>query len=56
MMPDLGKYAASVLGAYGAALVCLAGLVIVTVVRARRVRRQLQAAEDEARRGRDGRN
>lgn len=44
-MPDLGKYAATVLAAYGASLVLLAGIVLATVLRGRRVRRQLRDAE-----------
>ncbi len=45
MMPDLGKYAASVLSAYGVSLLLLAGIVLITWVRARRVRKKLEAAE-----------
>ncbi|WP_099827634.1 heme exporter protein CcmD [Oceaniglobus indicus] len=45
MMPDLGKYAVSVLSAYGATFVLLACLVIWTIWRARRVARRLAEAE-----------
>ena len=37
MMPDLGKYAGTVLGAYGAALVLLAALVVLTLWQGARV-------------------
>lgn len=45
MMPDLGKYAFAVLSSYGATVVLLAGLIVATVIRSRRVRAQLDAAE-----------
>lgn len=48
-MPDLGKYAVTVLGAYGATLLLLGGLVMTTWLRARSVRRRL--AQAEARKG-----
>lgn len=44
-MPDLGKYAAEVLSAYALTLVLIGGLVLVTWLRARRVRRALEQAE-----------
>ena len=44
-MPELGKYAVSVLGAYGATLGLLALLIGATWLRARAVRRRLAAAE-----------
>ncbi|MCR8726416.1 heme exporter protein CcmD [Frigidibacter sp. ROC022] len=44
-MPDLGKYAFTVLSAYGATLLLLGGLVLVTWVRARSVRQRLAEAE-----------
>ena len=43
-MPDLGKYAAEVLAAYGATILLLAGLVWMTWARSRRVRRALEQA------------
>ena len=52
MMPDLGKYAGTVLGAYGAALLLLALLVAVTLWQGRRVKRALEVVE--ARRKSDG--
>lgn len=48
-MPDLGKYAATVLGAYGATLALLVGLVVVTWLQARRARARLDEAEAQAR-------
>lgn len=51
-MPDLGKYAGTVLSAYGISLALLAGIVVLSVVQARRARRRLDAAE--ARRMRKG--
>ena len=47
MMPDLGRYAFAVLASYGASLVLLAGIVVLSVWQGRRVKRQL--AEVEAR-------
>lgn len=49
MMPDLGKYAGAVLSAYGASLVLLAGIILISWLQARAARRRL--AEAEARRG-----
>jgi len=43
-MPDLGKYAAEVLAAYGATILLLAGLVWMTWARSNRVRRALEQA------------
>ncbi len=45
MMPDLGKYAVTVLGAYGAALALLVALVALTLWQGRRVRRALEEIE-----------
>ena len=45
MMPDLGKYAFAVLSSYGASIVLLAGLVVVTLRRGRKARRALEAVE-----------
>ena len=44
-MPDLGRYAAEVLAAYGVSLVLLAGLVWASVARARAVARRLSEVE-----------
>ncbi len=45
MMPDLGKYAFTVLGAYGASLGLIAVLVAVTLWQGARARRALEALE-----------
>ena len=45
MIPDLGKYAGAVLAAYGASIVLLVGLVVISVVKGRRVRKQMQEIE-----------
>lgn len=50
-MPDLGKYAAEVLTAYGVSLAFLAGIVVVSVIRSRRVKRALADAEARVTRG-----
>lgn len=44
-MPDLGKYAVEVLGAYGVTIVLLAGLIVATVAQYRRTRERLDEAE-----------
>ncbi|RVV99075.1 heme exporter protein CcmD [Mesobaculum littorinae] len=44
-MPELGKYAAEVTLAYGVSLCLLAALVAATVLRSRRVRRDLREME-----------
>ncbi|MFN4128792.1 MAG: heme exporter protein CcmD [Paracoccaceae bacterium] len=51
MMPDLGRYAVAVLSSYGVTLGLLVALVVLTVWRGRRIKRQL--AEVETRQGRD---
>ncbi|MCR9067256.1 MAG: heme exporter protein CcmD [Rhodobacteraceae bacterium] len=45
MMPDLGRYAVEVLSAYAGSLSVLAILVVLSVIRARRVRARLDAVE-----------
>jgi heme exporter protein D len=45
MMPDLGKYAGTVLGAYGASLILLIGLVVLTLWQGHRTKRALEAVE-----------
>lgn len=47
-MLELGKYSTTILSAYAVTLVLLAAIIVVSVVRARKVKRQL--AELEARR------
>lgn len=50
-MPDLGKYAVEVLSAYGVTIVLLVAIVGLSVMRERRVRRDLEDAEARNRRG-----
>lgn len=45
MMPDLGKYAAEVALAYGATIVLVAGLIILSVTESRRTKRTLDETE-----------
>lgn len=48
MMPELGKYAVPVLASYGVTLVLLAGLVLATWRRGRKVRGALREVEARA--------
>ena len=50
MMPELGKYAEAVLSSYAVSLVLLIALVALSVMRARRVRAELDAVEKRVRR------
>lgn len=54
VMPDLDRYAATVLGAYAVTLAALALLVGISWWRAARVRRDLAAAEARMRGRKDG--
>ncbi len=45
MMPDLGKYAAYVLGAYGASILLLLGIVVLSLRSGRKARSELSAVE-----------
>ncbi len=45
MMPDLGKYADAVLSAYGATIVLIVALVLVSVVQSRRAKAALDDIE-----------
>ncbi len=45
MMPDLGKYADTVLGAYAASLALLFVLVVLTLWRGRRIRAEMEQIE-----------
>ncbi len=47
MIPDLGKYAGTVLGAYSACLILIGALVVLSVLRSARVRRALARVELE---------
>lgn len=49
-MPDLGKYADTVLSSYAASLVLLVALVALTLWRGRRVRREMETLEKRIRR------
>lgn len=50
MMPDLGAYAAAVLSAYAVSIALIAALVGLSLLRARRVRAQLEDVERKVRR------
>jgi heme exporter protein D len=50
-MPDLGKYSGVVLGSYAATILLIAGLILLSLWQARRVKARL--AELEARAGRE---
>ncbi|MFN3723128.1 MAG: heme exporter protein CcmD [Paracoccaceae bacterium] len=45
MMPDLGRYAIAVLSSYGASIVLLVAVVVLTLWQGRRVKRQLEEVE-----------
>ena len=45
MMPDLGKYADAVLGAYAASILLLIGIVVLSVWQSRRARAALEEME-----------
>jgi heme exporter protein D len=53
MMPDLGAYAGAVLSAYAVSLVLLAGLVVLSLRRARKAREALERMEAATRRTHD---
>jgi len=46
-MPDLGKYAEAVLSSYALSIALIAGLIVVSVMRANRVKKQLQEIENK---------
>jgi heme exporter protein D len=48
MIPDLGKYADTVLSAYAASISLLAVLLVVTLWRGRKVRAELEETEKRA--------
>lgn len=50
MMPDLGKYADTVLSAYAASILLLAVLVAVSLWRGRRVRAEMEQVEQRVKR------
>lgn len=45
MIPELGKYAGPVLASYGVSLALLALLIVASVLRSRRVKRELEQVE-----------
>jgi heme exporter protein D len=45
MMPDLGKYAEAVLSSYAVSLVLIAALVLLSILRSRKVKKQLEDVE-----------
>ncbi|MDH2327634.1 heme exporter protein CcmD [Cereibacter sp. SYSU M97828] len=45
MMPELGKYAGAVLGAYGVSILLIAGLVALSLWQSARTRRALDEVE-----------
>ena len=49
-MPDLGKYADTVLSAYAISLVLLAVLVVISLRRSRRIKAQLEDVESKVKR------
>ena len=49
-MPDLGKYADTVLSAYGVSLLLLLALVVMTLMRGAKVRADLKQVEERMRR------
>lgn len=49
MLPDLGKYADTVLSAYAASLLLLVVLVVMSIRRGRKVRREMESVEKRAR-------
>ena len=46
MIPDLGKYADAVLWSYAASLVLLGLLIVVSVIRGRKVRAEMEKVEN----------
>ncbi len=49
MMPELGKYAEAVLSSYAVSIMLIVVLVIASVTRARRVKRELESVEKRGR-------
>lgn len=49
MMPDLGKYAETVLSAYAVSVVLIVVLVLLSIRRGRKVKSQLEAVEKKVR-------
>ena len=55
MMPELGRYAGTVLSAYGATILLVGGLVLLSWRRSTRVKRALADVEARAKGAPDGR-
>ena len=51
MIPDLGKYATTVLSAYGISLGLLAAIIALSLWQSRRMKRKLDAAEARRKNG-----
>jgi len=49
MIPDLGKYADTVLSAYGASILLLIALVVFSVLRGRKMRAEMEKIENRMR-------
>lgn len=45
MMPDLGKYAEAVLSSYAVSIALIAAVVVLSIIRARKVKRALEQVE-----------
>lgn len=50
MIPDLGKYADTVLWSYAASITLLVALIVVSIMRGRKVRAEMTRVEDRVRR------
>ncbi len=46
-MPELGKYAETVLSAYAASIALIVGLVTVSIIRSAKIKKQLQSIENK---------
>ena len=50
-MPDLGKYADTVLSAYAVTIALMLGIVVLSLIKGRRARAQLQSVEERTNHG-----
>ncbi len=46
-MPELGKYAVTVLSAYGASIILIVGLVCTSIYRSNKIKKRLQDIENK---------
>ncbi len=46
-MPDLGKYAETVLSAYAVSIALIVGLVMISILRSNKIKKQLQDVENK---------